>query len=87
MHKSKNSRTGKGTVMAARAKKKTPTWKNAAKKIAATNHEQENSIESWICDALCSIRGAKDSPKYKNFIAPRHLPHPSSRMDDRENLC
>ena len=26
------------------------------------------SLESWIWDAACSIRGAKDAPKYKEFI-------------------
>jgi type I restriction enzyme M protein len=28
------------------------------------------SLESWIWDAACSIRGAKDAPKYKEFILP-----------------
>ena len=28
------------------------------------------SMESWIWDAACSIRGAKDAPKYKDFILP-----------------
>ena len=32
--------------------------------------EKEKSIESWIWDAACSIRGAKDAPKYKDFILP-----------------
>ena len=26
------------------------------------------SLESWIWDAACSIRGAKDAPKYKDYI-------------------
>jgi len=56
--------------MAARAKKKTPTKKKAVRKTAATNNEQDKSIESWIWDAACSIRGAKDTPKYKDFILP-----------------
>jgi len=30
----------------------------------------EKSLESWIWDAACSIRGAKDAPKYKDFILP-----------------
>ena len=35
-------------------------------------HKSENSksLESWIWDAACSIRGAKDAPKYKDFILP-----------------
>ena len=33
--------------------------------------EQNNkSLESWIWDAACSIRGAKDAPKYKDYILP-----------------
>ena len=28
------------------------------------------SLESWIWDAACSIRGAQDAPKYKDFILP-----------------
>jgi hypothetical protein len=28
------------------------------------------SLESWIWDAACSIRGAKDAPKFKEFILP-----------------
>ena len=30
----------------------------------------EKSLESWIWDATCSIRGAKDASKYKNYILP-----------------
>jgi type I restriction enzyme M protein len=30
----------------------------------------EKSLESWIWDAACSIRGAKDAPKFKEFILP-----------------
>jgi type I restriction enzyme M protein len=32
--------------------------------------KQEKSLESWIWDAACSIRGAKDAPKYKDYILP-----------------
>jgi type I restriction enzyme M protein len=28
------------------------------------------SLESWIKDAACSIREAKDAPKFKEFISP-----------------
>ncbi len=34
------------------------------------NEPKEKSLESWIWDAACSIRGAKDAPKYKEFILP-----------------
>lgn len=30
----------------------------------------DKPLESWIWDAACSIRGAKDAPKYKDFILP-----------------
>lgn len=30
----------------------------------------EKSLETWIWDAACSIRGAKDAPKYKDYILP-----------------
>jgi len=36
----------------------------------ATNGNGDKSLESWIWDAACSIRGAKDAPKYKEFILP-----------------
>jgi type I restriction enzyme M protein len=34
------------------------------------NSAKDKSLESWIWDAACSIRGAKDAPKYKDFILP-----------------
>ncbi|HEY1949714.1 MAG TPA: class I SAM-dependent DNA methyltransferase [Bryobacteraceae bacterium] len=33
-------------------------------------NSNDKSLESWIWDAACSIRGAKDAPKYKEFILP-----------------
>ena len=33
-------------------------------KAASTKNK---SLESWIRDAACSIRGAKDAPKYKDY--------------------
>ncbi len=30
----------------------------------------EKSLESWIWDAACSIRGAKEAAKYKDYILP-----------------
>ena len=35
-----------------------------------SSNENDKSLESWIWDAACSIRGAKDAPKYKDFILP-----------------
>jgi type I restriction enzyme M protein len=36
----------------------------------ASNNGSGKSLESWIWDAACSIRGAKDAPKYKDYILP-----------------
>ncbi len=36
----------------------------------AKNSGSSKSLESWIWDAACSIRGAKDAPKYKDYILP-----------------
>jgi type I restriction enzyme M protein len=35
-----------------------------------TNHNNDKSLEQWLWDAACSIRGAKDAPKYKDYILP-----------------
>ena len=32
--------------------------------------EKDKSLETWIWDAACSIRGAKDAPKYNDYILP-----------------
>ena len=32
--------------------------------------QDNKSLEQWIWDAACSIRGAQDAPKYKDFILP-----------------
>ena len=36
----------------------------------AKNNEKDKSLESWIWGAACSIRGAQDAPKYKDYILP-----------------
>ena len=38
--------------------------------LMANNKSNDKSLESWIWDAACSIRGAKDAPKYKDYILP-----------------
>ena len=38
--------------------------------MAKTKPVKDKSLESWIWDAACSIRGAKDAPKYKDYILP-----------------
>lgn len=39
-------------------------------KQSQTSPDKNKSLESWIWDAACSIRGAKDAPKYKDYILP-----------------
>ena len=35
-----------------------------------SNGSTDKSLEQWLWDAACSIRGAKDAPKYKDYILP-----------------
>jgi len=47
------------------------TSKMPVKKTStAAGNGKSKSLESWTWDAACSIRGAKDAPKYKDFILP-----------------
>lgn len=39
-------------------------------KVTTKPTEKDKSLETWIWDAACSIRGAKDAAKYKEFILP-----------------
>jgi type I restriction enzyme M protein len=32
--------------------------------------DKDKSLETWIWDAACSIRGAQEAPKFKDFILP-----------------
>ena len=34
------------------------------------NTVTQKSLETWIWDAACSIRGAQDAPKFKDYILP-----------------
>lgn len=34
------------------------------------NNDKEKTLESWLWDAACAIRGAQDAPKFKDFILP-----------------
>lgn len=36
----------------------------------AQGNGSDKSLESWIWDAACSIRGAQEAPKFKDFILP-----------------
>jgi type I restriction enzyme M protein len=43
---------------------------NTTPQTASADSVAVKSLESWIWDAACSIRGAQDAPKYKDFILP-----------------
>ncbi|HYJ89401.1 MAG TPA: class I SAM-dependent DNA methyltransferase [Pyrinomonadaceae bacterium] len=62
---SKKSKASSTAVRNGGATKQAPLTKKA-KPVK----ELDKSLESWIWDAACSIRGAKDAPKYKEFILP-----------------
>ena len=63
--------TGKATQKAAQAPVAKPARQGRKDKAKGNGKEPgEKSLESWIWDAACSIRGAKDAPKYKDFILP-----------------
>lgn len=38
--------------------------------MANKDNKKEKSLENWIWDAACAIRGAKDAGKFKDFILP-----------------
>lgn len=38
------------------------------------NNVSDKSLESWLWDAACSIRGAQDAAKYEDFILRWCLP-------------
>ncbi len=44
--------------------------KNGNARLRNGNGDKVKSMENWIWDAACSIRGAQDAPKYKDFILP-----------------
>src|SRR5687768_12797199 len=43
---------------------------NSSTPITNKHNQNDKSIEQWLWDAACSIRGAKDAPKYKDYILP-----------------
>lgn len=49
---------------------KSAAKKKASRQSTASDTTKDKSIESWIWDAACSIRGAKDAPKFKDYILP-----------------
>src|ERR671939_151159 len=38
--------------------------------LDADEHLDISTLETWLWDAACAIRGATDAPKYKDFILP-----------------
>jgi hypothetical protein len=52
-----------------------PSYVTRAEPEAGTTRRTGNvsntqSLEAWIWNAACSIRGARDAPKYKDYILP-----------------
>ncbi len=43
---------------------------NGRKTLSKSGKGKDKSLETWIWDAACSIRGAQDAAKYKDFILP-----------------
>lgn len=41
-----------------------------AKNTLKNGDTKEKSLESWLWDAACAIRGQKDAPKFKDYILP-----------------
>jgi type I restriction enzyme M protein len=58
--------------------KKPPRKKKAAEPKVATialpaladEHMEVSTLETWLWDAACAVRGAADAPKFKDFILP-----------------
>ena len=50
-------------------KEKSPDAKKT-KENNGKNGNGEKSLESWLWDAACAIRGQKDAPKFKDYILP-----------------
>lgn len=38
--------------------------------MADNNHLDLSTLEGWLWDAACSIRGPIDAPKYRDYILP-----------------
>jgi hypothetical protein len=57
----------------------------AAKKLAAP--APPKSLEAWIWDAACSIRGAKDAPGYKDFIPPIFVKRLGDVYDELDRIA
>jgi type I restriction enzyme M protein len=48
----------------------TPSGNGQRTKGSGKEAAKDKSLEAWIWDAACSIRGAKDAAKYKDYILP-----------------
>ncbi len=63
---------------AVKVRKKQPRKKKAAEQRVATislpalaeEHMDVSTLETWLWDAACAVRGAADAPKFKDFILP-----------------
>lgn len=51
-------------------KKKSPLQPTLPFPTRSEEHLDTSTLETWLWDAACVIRGATDAPKYKDFILP-----------------
>jgi len=61
------TQAGKKTTMRANG---TPPIDDFVSKKAAANAPDLKAMENWLWEAACSIRGAMDAPKFKDYILP-----------------
>src|SRR6266403_1604515 len=61
-------KTVKGKPRRKRAEE--PKVTTVALPALADEHLDVPTLETWLWDAACAIRGAADAPKFKDFILP-----------------
>ncbi len=70
MVRQQKTKERKKTIRAVTTQKKAATPAGRKEPSLPAPVPNGKSLESWIWDAACSIRGAKDAPKYKEYILP-----------------
>src|SRR5919106_2729102 len=45
-----------------------PSWRSAS--VTAVRKLDVSTLETWLWDAACQIRGPVDAPKFKDYILP-----------------
>jgi type I restriction enzyme M protein len=70
LHLLQGAPCGFNPIALAAIRRHSPCTQQQNRTPMANNNGGGKSLESWIWDAACSIRGAKDAPKYKDYILP-----------------